>query len=155
MCPVSGPDGPCQVEAFIGPENAEDSERFTCRKLDRATYIGHCVGGKLEGLSVVVAEGTAKQTELFLAYVDKGRVAFPALMAYREGNLIGIREDRNIYGCINFGKWDYSATREGCLKFIEIWGRDIFSEATLQRLKNGTFDLNRYGPSFVKYIAGQ
>lgn len=156
MCPISGPDGPCQVEAFIGPEKTEDPERFTCRKLDRATYKGRCVKDKLDGLSVVLAEGSAKHTgEWFLTYFDKGRVAFPALTAYRDSNLIGVREDRRSYGCVFFGKWDQSATRDSCPKFTEIWGRDIFSETTLQSLKDGTFDLNRYGPSFVKYIVGQ
>src|ERR1039457_4996198 len=39
MCPISGPDGPCQIEAFIGGEKTGDPERYTCRKLDRATYV--------------------------------------------------------------------------------------------------------------------
>src|ERR1039457_654073 len=60
MCPISGPDGPCQIEAFIGGEKTEDPERYPCRKLDRATYVGRCINGKLEGLSVVLAEGSAK-----------------------------------------------------------------------------------------------
>src|ERR1019366_5585499 len=84
MWPISGPDGPCQIEAFIGGEKTEDPERYTCRKLDRATYVGRCINGKLEGLSVVLAEGSAKDgAEWVLTYFDKGRVAFPALMAYR------------------------------------------------------------------------
>lgn len=159
MCPISGPDGPCQIEAFIGGEKTGDPERYTCRKLDRATYVGRCINGKLEGLSVVLAEGSAKDgAEWVLTYFDKGRVAFPALMAYRDQKFIGIREERSIYGCVVFGvfgQWDRSATRDGCLKFIEIWGREIFGESTLRSLKDGTFNLNRYGPGFVKYISGQ
>jgi hypothetical protein len=156
MCPISGPDGPCQIEAFIGGEKTEDPERYTCRKLDRATYVGRCINGKLEGLSVVLAEGSAKDgAEWVLTYFDKGRVAFPALMAYRDQKFIGILEERSLYGCVLFGQWDHSATQESCPKFIEIWGREIFSESTLQSLKKGTFDLNRYGPSFVKYISAQ
>jgi hypothetical protein len=155
MCLISGPDGPCAVEAFIGPEKTEDPTRYTCRKLDHATYVGRCVNGKLEGLSVVLAEGSAKETgEWLLTYFDKGRVAFPALMTYRDSKLIGIREDRRIYGCVSFGKWDHS-DRGSCPKFVEIWGREIFSESTLESLKDGTFDLNRYVPSFVKYISTQ
>ena len=154
MCPISGPDGPCKIEAFIGGEKTEDLERYTCRKLDRATYVGRCINGKLEGLSVVLAEGSAKDgAEWVLTYFDKGRMAFPALMAYRDG--IGVREERVLYGCVVFGQWDRSATRDSCPKFIEIWGREIFSKSTLQSLKDGTFNLNRYGPGFVKYISGQ
>jgi hypothetical protein len=153
MCLISGPGGPCEVEAFIGPEKTEDPARYTCRKLDHATYVGRCVNGKLEGLSVVLAEGSAKDTgEWLLAYFDKGRVAFPALMTYRDSKLIGIREDWGIYGCVSFGKWDHS-DRNSCPKFVEIWGREIFSESTLESLKDGTFDLNRYGPRFVKYVS--
>ena len=156
MCPISGPDGPCQIEAFIGGEKTGDPERYTCRKLDRATYVGRCINGKLEGLSVVLAEGSAKDgAEWVLTYFDKGRVAFPALMAYRDQKFIGIREERSSYGCVVFGQWDRSTTRDGCLKFIEIWGREIFGESTLRSLKDGTFNLNRYGPGFVKYISGQ
>jgi hypothetical protein len=148
MCPIRGPDGPCQVEAFIASEKADDPASYTCRKLDRATYLGRCINGKLEGLSVVLAEGSAKDTgEWVLTYFDKGRMAFPALMAYRDRKLIGIREERMVYGCVFFGQWDRSATRDSCPKFIEIWGREIFSESTLQSLKDGTFSLNRYGPA--------
>src|ERR1017187_10883105 len=96
--------------------------------------------------------------EWVLTYFDKGRVAFPALMAYRDQKFIGIREELSSYGCVVFGlfgQWDRSATRDGCLKFIEIWGREIFGESTQRSLKDGTFNLNRYGPGFVKYISGQ
>jgi hypothetical protein len=156
MCPISGPDGPCQVEAFVAGEKKDDPASYTCRKLDRATYLGHCINGNLEGLSVLLAEGSAKDTgEWVFTYFDKGRLAFPALMAFRDGELIGIREEQMIYGCVGFGHWDRSATLNSCPKFIEIWGSKIFSESTLQSLKKGTFDLNRYGPSFVKYISAQ
>src|ERR1039457_5888717 len=93
MCPISGPDGPCQVEAFIAAEKADDPDRYTCHKLDRATYVGRCINGKLEGLSVVLAEGSAKDgAEWVLTYFDKGRVAFPALMAYRDTALVKVSE---------------------------------------------------------------
>ena len=156
MCPISGPDGPCQIEAFIGGEKAQDAEGYTCRKLDRATYLGRCVNGKLDGLSVIAAEGSSKaEGERVLAYFDKGRIAFPALMTYHGRKLIGVREERNMYGCVVFGQWDRSATRDNCSKFVKIWGREILSEPTLQSLQDGTFDLNRYGRSFVKYISAQ
>lgn len=149
-------NAPMGCSDLIGARRIARPERYTCRKLDRATYFGRCINGKLEGLSVVLAEGSAKDgAEWVLTYFDKGRVAFPALMAYRDQKLIGIREERSMYGCVVFGQWDRSATRDSCLKFIAIWGREIFGESTLRSLKDGTFNLNRYGPGFVKYISGQ
>src|SRR5215467_5233804 len=43
MCKISGPEGPCGVEAFATGEMTTDDAEFTCAKLDRATYVGECV----------------------------------------------------------------------------------------------------------------
>src|SRR4029077_11963386 len=59
MCEITGPEGPCRVEAFVAGETTQNDEaRFTCKKLDRATYVGHCSKGKLDGLSLVIADGS-------------------------------------------------------------------------------------------------
>ena len=52
MCKIRGPEDPCRVEAFVAGETTKNDEaRFTCSKLEGATYVGHCVKGKLDGLS--------------------------------------------------------------------------------------------------------
>jgi hypothetical protein len=156
MCSINGPMGPCRVEAFVFGETGNDQAAYTCSKLDKAFYVGKCVDGTLQGLSLVVADGTAKLSkEVFMSYFDRGRMAYPALTA--EDFLIGVREARSSYGCIFFGnekiqKWDSSSTREACSKFKEIYGPDVFSERTLLSLRNGSIDLGRYNTQFINYV---
>jgi PEGA domain len=156
MCTIKGPDGPCQVEAFIGGESRDDRTGWTCAKLDRATYVGHCVGGALEGVCLLNADGSSKSTrEAFLSYFSKGRIAYPALTSYLDANqpaFFGAREKTVSYGCVVFGRWDNSQTRGSCPKFIDIYGPDIFTEGNVQALRNGTFDLGHYAAKFTDYI---
>lgn len=77
-CQVQGPDGPCDVEVFVFDETKNDNSAHTCTKLDRSTYVGHCVQGKLEGLSLVMADGTTKHSkEAFISYFLGGGLFIP------------------------------------------------------------------------------
>ncbi len=152
MCEINGPEGRCRVEAFVFGEKTQDPERFTCSKLDRATYVGHCVDGELQGFAVVIADGTTKQSkEAFISYFSEGRIAYPALTSYlHDEKNFGVREKFSSYGCVYFGKWDDSAKR--CGRFIEIYGADLFTEANAQALRDGTFDLSHYAAKFVEFM---
>jgi hypothetical protein len=150
MCEISGPEGPCGVEAFVAEETQVDEARYTCSKLDRATYIGHCVKGKLDGFSLVTADGSKKNTrEAFLSYFDEGRLAYPALKSFLVGtNNLGVEEKGQSYGCVYFGKWDRSSER--CSFFIQIYGKDLFTESNAQKLRDGTFDFPSYRAKFLE-----
>jgi TonB family protein len=152
MCKVAGPEGDCRVEAFVFSETNNDQSGYTCRKLDRATYVGHCVHGKLDGLSVVIADGSTKITrEAFISYFLEGRIAYPAMTSYLRGDTnFGVRDQRSSNGCVYFGKWDRSA--EQCKGFTEIYGKDIFTESNAQKLRDGTFDLGHYSANFVEFM---
>ena len=152
MCKISGPDGPCDVEAFAHGEATNDEAKFTCSKLDRATYVGHCISGKLRGLSLVVADGNKKlHKEAYIAYFDDGRIAYPALTSFLVGDgNFGVTEKSKSYGCVFFGKWDKSSER--CSLFIQIYGKDLFTESNAQKLKDGTFDLDVYRARFVEFM---
>ncbi len=155
MCKVRGPEGDCRVEAFVFSETNKDGAAYTCSKLDKATYLGHCVHGKLDGLSVVIADGSTKHTrEAFISYFHEGRIAYPAVTSYLTGDTnFGVREQRSSYGCVYFGKWDRSAER--CGRFTEIYGTDIFTESNAQKLRGGVFDLSHYGANFLKFMQDQ
>lgn len=164
MCPIQGPDGPCRVEAFVGGESRDDRSGYTCSKLDRGSYMGHCVGGALEGISVVIADGTTKaHREAFLSYFSEGRIAYPALTSWLDSSLpdfFGLLEKNGAghlvsYGCVVFGRWDNSRTQGDCPKLMDIYGPDIFAESNVQRLRDGTFDLSHYTAKFVEYVQGR
>ena len=162
LCKVEGPEGPCEVEAFVYGEAHDDKTAHTCSKLDKATYVGHCVRGKLEGLSLVTADGTTKQAkEAFVSYFLGGRITYPALtslltkdlnlgaqdLKYKVGNL---EAPRCGYGCVYFGKWDRSVER--CGRFSEIFGADLFTESNARKLRDGTFDLSHYNAKFLEFL---
>jgi hypothetical protein len=152
MCEISGPEGTCRVEAFVFGEKTTDEAAYTCSKLDRASYVGHCVRGKLDGLSLVIADGSTKGVkEAFISYFLEGRIAYPVLTSTLTGNMnFGVQEQRKSYGCVYFGKWDRSAER--CGRFTEIYGTDIFAESNAQKLRDGTFDLNHYRAKFLESL---
>jgi len=159
MCSINGPDGPCQVEAFVGADLRQDPAAYTCSKLDRASYVGHCVGGALEGVSVVIADGTTKGTrEAFVSYFCNGLIAYPALTSWLDESqpkFLGVFEKSMSYGCVVFGKWDSSSTSLSCPRFMDIYGNDIFTESNARALREGTFDLSHYGAKFIEYVQGK
>ena len=152
MCKIGGPDGPCRVEAFVHGETREDEAKFTCSKLDHATYVGHCVKGKVNGLSLVIADGSKKLAkEAYISYFDEGRIAYPALNSFLVGDSnFGAMEKGVSYGCVYFGKWDKSSER--CALFIKIYGQELFTESNAQKLRNGTFDLDNYRTKFLEFM---
>ena len=152
MCKISGPEGPCRVEAFAHGETTKDEARFTCSKLDKATYVGHCVKGKLDGLSLVIADGSKKlHKEAYISYFNKGRLAYPALTSFLISDRnFGVTEKGKSYGCVYFGKWDKSS--ELCALFIKIYGKDLFTESNAQKLTDGTFELDHYRTKFVEFM---
>jgi len=153
MCKITGPDGPCRVEAFVAGETTKDDKaRYTCKKLDRATYVGNCSNGKLEGLSLVIADGSKKLSkEAYISYVHEGRIAYPALTSWLTGNgNFGVEEKRRSYGCVYFGKWDKSSER--CALFIQIYGKDLFTDSNAQKLRDGTFELDKYRAEFLDFM---
>jgi TonB family protein len=154
MCKIEGPEGVCRVEAFVSGEKSSDSDAHSCNKLNKATYFGHCVGGKLDGLSLVIADGSSKSNkESFLSYFSRGRMAYPAVTSYFDGSLsFGVKEIMSSYGCVYFGKWDRSEER--CKALIDVYGVDLFSESNAQKLRDGAFDLDRYRTRFMAYIQG-
>jgi hypothetical protein len=163
MCRVQGPEGPCDVEAFVYSEAKNDTSAHTCTKLDRSTYVGHCVHGKLEGLSWVMADGTTKYSkEAFVSYFLGGRIVYPTLTSFLAGDTnLGVQDlkckigtleaPRCGYGCVYFGKWDKSAEQR-CARFSEIYGADIFTDSNAQQLRDGTFDLDHYRAKFLEFI---
>ena len=152
MCQISGPEGTCQVEAFQNGEANIDETRYTCSKLDQATYFGHCVNGKLEGPSIVIADGSTKRTkEAYISYFDKGRIAYPALTSFLTGNAnFGVQEQQKSYGCVYFGRWD--RTDESCAQFVKIYGKDLFTESNAQGLRDGTFHFDEYRTKFFEFM---
>jgi len=155
MCEVSGSEGTCHVEAFVwGEKPPSDEAAHTCTKLDRATYVGHCMHGSLNGVSLVIADGSTKLgKEAFLSYFIDGRIAYPALTSYLIGDLnFGMHDVNYGYGCVYFGKWDQSAKR--CSRFTQIYGADIFTESNANKLRDGSFDLSHYRNKFLDFIQG-
>jgi hypothetical protein len=158
MCPIKGSGGPCQVQAFVGGEAREDTAAHTCSKLDRATYVGQCVGGNLEGVILLIADGTTKESrEAYLSYFSSGRIAYPALTSYLDGNELnfGIQEKGMSYGCVYFGRWNQSDTRESCPKWKTFFGNDIFTESNARALRQGTFNLSKYSANFKRFILSE
>lgn len=152
MCKISGPEGTCHVEAFVFSEKKFDEAAYTCSKLDRSSYVGHCIHGKLDGLSLVIADGRTKHTrEAFISYFREGRIAYPALTSYLTGDTnFGVREQKSSYGCVYFGRWDESGER--CGRFTEIYGTDLFTESNAQKLRDGVFDLSQYRAKFLEFM---
>lgn len=156
MCTITGPEGPCQVEAFVGGEMRQDQAAYTCSKLDRASYSGQCVDGALQGVCLVNADGSTKSSkEAVLSYFSKGRIAYPALISFFDERFppnFSVQEITRSYGCVYFGEWDQSKTRLSCPKIIDAFGNDIFTESNALAMKNGTFDLARYAARFSDYV---
>lgn len=165
MCRINGPEGPCDVEAFVAGETDKDKNGHTCAKLDRSTYLGHCSGGKLDGFSIVIADGSAKGTkEAFVSYFLEGHIAYPTLTSFLAADMNFGVDDLNCkigkleaprcgYGCVYFGKWDHSAER--CGRFSQIYGADIFTDSNAQKLRDGTFDLSHYRAKFFDFLQRQ
>jgi len=151
-CEISGSEGTCHVEAFVYGEKTADKAGNTCSKLDRSSYVGHCLNGKLDGLSLVIADGSTKVVkEAFISYFVDGRIAYPALTSFLIGDLnFGVREKVLNYGCVYFGKWDESAKR--CTRFREIYGGDILTESNAQKLRDGSFNLSYYRGKFLEFV---
>lgn len=152
MCTIDGPEGRCAIEAFSSGETKVDTSSLTCGKLDRATYVGHCLNGKLDGLSLVFADGSKKRVkEAYMSYFDGGRIAYPALTSFLAGDAnFGVAELTKSYGCVYFGKWDKSSER--CALFIEIYGGGLFTESNAQKLRDGSFDLDLYRAKFLEFM---
>lgn len=158
MCFISGPGGPCRVEAFVWSERTKDPLAHTCAKLNKATYTGSCVEGALDGVALLIADGTGKLSkEAFVAYFSKGKIAYPALTSYvasSSGRLnFGARERARSYGCVYFGDWDRSGEREGCRQLRRAFGDDIFSEANARALREGSFDLSKYRARYMAFVS--
>lgn len=154
MCEIGGSEGSCRVEAFVWGEKApSDPAAHTCSKLDKASYVGHCAHGQLEGLSLVIADGSTKEVrEAYLSYFVGGRISYPALISYLAGTLnFGMNEEGFGYGCVYFGKWDAAAKR--CGRFIQIYGADIFTESNAQKVRDGSFDLPYYREKFLNFLS--
>jgi hypothetical protein len=157
MVSIKGSAGSCQVQAFVMGESTQDRYGYTGSKMDRATFVGQCVGGYLEGVSIVIAEGSTKvNREAFVSYFSKGRIAYPALRTFLDVDILnlGVQEKNNSYGCVYFGKWDRSDTSYACPKFKVIFGNDIFSESNARALRNGSFDLSKYSNNFSRFVSG-
>ena len=155
LCSIRGSDGPCQVEAFVGREGVNDLSGNTCRKLDRATYIGRCSNGKLDGMALVNANGSTKSTPTtFLSYFSAGRIAYPALQAFSDAGTLtlAIDEENQIYGCVVFHRWDQSKTRDACPRFRSIYGDELFSESSARAMLNGSIDLAHYSLRLKNYL---
>jgi hypothetical protein len=157
-CWITGTGGPCAVEAFVGAESGQDGLGYTCAKLNKATYRGNCTDGRLEGLAVVIADGTGKiSKEVFLSYFSRGRMAYPALTSYVSESSkrlnLGVQEIRRSYGCVYFGDWDRINERDGCRRMKEIYGDDVFSEANARALRDGAFDLDKYRIRFMAFLS--
>ena len=152
LCKIGGPEGTCRVEAFAFSEKDGDEAAYTCSKLDRSSYVGRCVNGKLDGLSLVIVDGRTKQNrEAFISYFHEGRPAYPALTSFLTGDTnFGVREKKSSYGCVYFGRWDKSAER--CGRFAEIYGMDLFTESNAQKLRDGGFDLSHYRDKFLEFM---
>jgi hypothetical protein len=152
MCKISGPEGPCKVEAFAHGEIKIDEAKYTCGKLDRATYVGECVKGKLNGFSLVIADGSKKRTkEAYLSYFDEGRIAYPALTSFLiDDRNFGVDENARSYGCVFFSKWD--KTRERCARFIDVYGEEFFTDSNAQSLRDGTFPVDKYRTKFFDFL---
>lgn len=155
LCAINGTGGPCHVEAFVFGESTTDRTAYTCAKLDRATYQGRCVDGKLEGVAVVFAEGTAKlEAEAYLSYFSRGRLVYPAVTTRLNSQPVffGVHERRRSYGCIFYGLWDQSKTRENCVRLRKVYGDDVFSQDTARALNNRSFNLEKYAENFRQYL---
>ena len=157
VCWISGSGGPCGVEAFVSAESTRDPLSYSCAKLNKATYTGRCVDGTLEGVAVVIADGTGKLSkEAFVAYFSRGRIAWPALTSYVSESSkpldFGVQERQRSYGCVYFGSWDRSNEREGCRRFRQIFGDDIFSETNARALRDNSFDLEKYRSRYIAFI---
>lgn len=152
MCSISGPEGSCLVEAFAWGESKGDSTAYTCKKLDAATYSGHCVDGTLQGVALVRAIGSEKRfADATLAYFSRGRITFPCLVTFLDTLLLTARTERLGYGCVSFGKWDQSDTRENCLKLKAIFGPGVMKESAAQAIRDGSFDLIPYTEHFARW----
>ncbi len=152
LCTIMGTEGPCGVEAFAHGETTEDDSRYTCGKLDKASYVGRCINGKLDGFSLVNVEGSRKSfPEAYISYFHEGRIAYPALTSSLSGTKnFGVDEERMSYGCVYFGEWD--KTNERCALFTEIYGKELFTETNAQALRERNFDLNSYRAKFIQFI---
>lgn len=157
MCSIRGSGGWCQIKAFVGPESGQDAAAYTCSKLDRASYVGQCIGGVLQGVSLVIADGSTKQArKAFVSYFDEGKIVYPALTSYLEDELnFGVEDASGSQGCVYFGRWNKSDTDDTCRKLGTFYGNDIFAESNARALRNGTFNLSKYSANFKRYIVGQ
>jgi hypothetical protein len=156
-CWISGLDGYCGVDAFVWSETSKDRFSNTCAKLNKATYVGNCVAGAVEGVAVVIADGSGKSSkEAFVSYFSKGKIAYPALTSYVSASAelnFGVQERRKSYGCVYFGSWDRSNEREGCRRIKDIFGDDILAETNARALRDNSFDLDKYRSRFMAFIS--
>jgi len=156
MVSISAPDGRrCKIQAFVEMESSDDPYAYTSGKLDRATYVGDCVNGFLEGVSIVIADGTKKQArEAYIAYFLNGRIAYPALKSYIDDVELnfGVKERTFSQGCVYYERWNRTNTKVSCKKLKNIYGDDIFSEFNARALRNGSFDLTKYRRNFGRFM---
>ena len=59
-------------------------------------------------------------------------------------------EKEKSYACVNFGKWDRLSER--CTLFIEIYGKELFTESNARQLRDGTFDMDKYSLKFLEFM---
>lgn len=152
MVSIKGLSGPCQVQAFVTAAPGQDPRSY----LDRATYVGNCVDGFLEGVSLVITDrATVANRQAFMSYFSKGRIAYPILDSFLDIDELnfGVEEMVVSYGCVYFGKWDKSDTRVGCQKIKKFYGEDILSESNARDLRNGSFNLAKYQANFKRFMS--
>ena len=149
LCNIQGTGGSCNVKAFIGSEIGNDRYRYRCRKLDQATYLGSCLNGKLNGLVLLDADGSGKNVrQIFLGYFVKGRPLYPLVSTYSSGDSFSITEKASSYGCVVFGKWDSSETRDSCPKIKRNFGITMTRDVARSFL-DGSFDLKNTERKFL------
>ncbi len=153
FCKIEGSDGKCSVEAFVMPESSNDQTGWTCKKLDKASYQGDCVGGFLEGVVLVYAKGTKKRgPQAFVAYFHKGKMMYPALTGRLEGHpFIGVKNKMSSSGCEYFGKWE-DWSRDECALIQRAFGHNATTQSAAEDFQKGVFNIDETRKHFYNWL---
>lgn len=143
MCSLPGPTGPCQIMA-----NAVALSNAGCRAWANSDYQGVCLNGKLEGVGLLRnPHPDGKKVSFYLANFRAGIPDDPIVSFHSDAIAVNyVQQAKQFDVCVWFdesGKKsdDIRGKSRICNSAEKIFGSDILSDATYQRIRTGQFNV--------------
>ncbi len=156
---IDGVNGRAAIQAFVCGEYSDDKWAYTAKKLDKSWYISGDNDGKLNGLMILFANGSAKSSpETFIGYVCDGQIAYPLITLHKSDyRAIGIYEPHATYYeyCTLWKDKRLDGTNRPLFtELLKVYGPQIINPDFFIQGTDGKFDIKKLKDNFDYFMDG-